>query len=46
MSADIIRGFTVITFEAKLYIFQKYFMTFFKIFIRLDGRAKKACPAT
>ena len=35
-----------LSFEAKTYIFQKYFMTYLKIFIRLDGRAKKACPAT
>ena len=30
----------------KLFIFERYFIPFFEIFICLDGRAKKACPAT
>ena len=36
----------LITFEAKLFIFETYFFPFFEIFICLDGRAKKTCPAT
>ena len=36
----------LITFTAKLHIFQRYFIQFFEILIRLDRRAKKACPAT
>ena len=37
---------SLIHFEAKMYIFLKYFLNFFEILLRLDGGVKKACPAT
>ena len=37
---------SLITFDARTYIFQQYFMQLCAIFDRLDSKAKKPCPDT